>query len=229
MKKMTVTAFVPMKGHSARVPNKNIRPLAGKPLFHWITLALLAARRVDRVVIETDSDRIAEDAARSFPSLTVLRRPRELWGDDVPMNSIIEFHMSMVASDVYFQTHSTNPLLRASTMDLAIERFLAPGDHDSLFAVNVWRTRFFWSDGRPVNHNPDELLPTQDLPPLLEENSNMYIFTKQSFAKRKHRIGTKPLMFEMEYSEAIDIDEMAQFKLADALMTLRLEEGTAAA
>ena len=94
---MTVTAFVPMKGHSARVPNKNIRPLAGKPLYHWITLSLLNAKRVDRVVIETDSDRIADDAKRNFPGLTILRRPKELWGDDTPMNKIIAFHMSEVA------------------------------------------------------------------------------------------------------------------------------------
>lgn len=226
---MTVTAFVPMKGHSARVPNKNIRPLAGKPLYHWITLSLLGAKRVDRVVIETDSDRIAEDVQKNFPRLTVLRRPEALWGDDVPMNKIIAFHISEVKSDVYVQSHSTNPLLRSSTVDRAIEQFLAPGDHDSLFAVNVWRTRFFWSDGRPVNHNPDELLPTQDLPPLLEENSNIYIFTKESFAQRNHRIGKNPVMFEMEYSEAIDIDEMSHFKLADALMTIRLEEESAAA
>ena len=132
-------------------------------------------------------------------------------------------------SDIYLQSHSTNPLLRSSTIDRAVDKFLTPGDHDSLFAVNVWRTRFFWTDGRPVNHNPDELLPTQDLPPLLEENSNIYIFTKESFAKRNHRIGKKPMMFEMEYAEAIDIDEMSHFKLADALMTLRLEEETAAA
>ena len=226
---MTVTAFVPMKGHSARVPNKNIRPLSGKPLYHWITISLLNARLVDKVVIETDSDRIAEDAARNFPGLTILRRPESLWGDDTPMNKIIAFHMSQVESDIYLQTHSTNPLLRSTTIDRAIERYLQPGEHDSLFAVNVWRTRFFWSDGRPVNHNPDELIPTQDLPPLLEENSNIYIFTKESFSQRNHRIGKKPVMFEMDYAEAIDIDEMAQFKLADALMTLRLEEESAAA
>src|SRR5687768_3326832 len=103
---MTVTAFVPMKGHSARVPNKNIKPLAGKPLYHWIILSLLAATRVDRVVIETDADHIANDAAAAFPKLTVLRRPQELWGDEVPMNRIIEFHMSAVDSDIYLQTHS---------------------------------------------------------------------------------------------------------------------------
>ncbi len=221
---MTVTAFVPMKGHSARVPNKNIRPLAGKPLYHWITLALLGAKRVDQVVIETDADHIAADAAQTFPELKILRRPRELWGDEVPMNKIIEFHMSMVESDVYLQTHSTNPLLRSATIDRAVERFLKPGDHDSLFAVNVWRTRFFWPDGRPVNHNPDELIPTQDLPPLLEENSNIYLFTRQSFAKRNHRIGRSPILFQMDYFEAIDIDEMSHFKLADALMRARLEE-----
>jgi CMP-N-acetylneuraminic acid synthetase len=221
---MTVTAFVPMKGHSARVPNKNIRPLAGKPLYHWIVNALVAAKRVDHVVIETDADHIAADAAANFPQLSILRRPAELWGDEVPMNRVIEFHMSAVNSGIYLQTHSTNPLLRSTTIDRAIEEFVAPGNHDSLFSVTAWRTRFFWRDGRPVNHDPNELVPTQALPPLLEENSNIYLFTKESFAKRRHRIGTSPILFQMDYLEAVDIDEMSHFALAEALMQTRLKE-----
>ncbi len=221
-----VVAIVPMKGHSARVPKKNLRPMCGRPLYHWITKTLLAAKGVDRVVIETDSDEIEADVAASFPDITVLRRPVHLHGDDTPMNAVLDNAMRQLPQDaIFLQSHSTNPLLKVATVEKALADYLADGDHDSLFAVTRWQTRFFWADGRPVNHNPDELLPTQDLPPLYEENSNLYIFTRDSFDKRGHRIGTAPKMYEMEYIEAVDIDEIQHFDLAEALLERAIARG----
>jgi CMP-N-acetylneuraminic acid synthetase len=215
-------ALLPMKGNSVRVPRKNLRLFCGRPLYHWIVLALASAKQVERVVVETDSNEIEHDVRAHFPDVQVLRRPAELCGDDVAMNLVIENAMRQLPGDIFLQTHSTNPLLTGATIDKALEAFLAPGPHDSLFAVNVWRTRFFWEDGRPVNHNPDELLPTQNLPALLEENSNIYIFTRQGFPKRRHRIGTNPILFRMDFIEAVDIDEVVHFEMAEALMERRL-------
>nr|ADI18714.1 cmp-n-acetylneuraminic acid synthetase [uncultured Rhizobiales bacterium HF4000_32B18] len=229
-----VIAIVPMKGHSARVPKKNLKPMCGRPLYHWITRTLLAADGVDRVVIETDADEIEADVAASFPQIEVLRRPVHLHGDDVPMNAVLDDAMRQLEARletgaVFLQSHSTNPLLKSATVAAALARYLAPGDHDSLFAVTRWQTRFFWADGRPVNHNPDELLPTQDLPPLYEENSNLYVFTRESFDKRGHRIGTAPKMYEMEYIEAVDIDEIQHFDLAEALLERAIARGEVSA
>ncbi len=217
-------AILPMKGNSVRVPRKNLRLFCGRPLYHWIVLALADATTVERTVVETDSDEIEADVRANFPAVEVLRRPMELQGDDVPMNLVLENAMRQLPGDLFIQTHSTNPLLRGETIDRAVSAFAEPGPHDSLFAVNVWRTRFFWEDGRPVNHNPDELIPTQNLPALLEENSNIYIFTRASFAKRRHRIGTEPMLFRMEFTEAVDIDEMTHFMMAEALMHQRLRQ-----
>lgn len=216
-----VTAIVPMKGHSARVPNKNIRPMCGRPLFHWILRALLDVREIERVVVETDSDHIAEDAIANFP-VTILRRPRELEGDEVPMNKLIEFHMSVLKAPVYLQTHSTNPLLTPDSISRAIRAYRRKGDHDSLFSVTELKTRLFWPDGRAMNHDPNELIPTQDLPPVYEENSNIYIFTEESFRKRSHRIGLRPLMFPVHRGEAVDIDELIDFHFAESLMQDRI-------
>jgi N-acylneuraminate cytidylyltransferase len=216
-----VTAIVPMKGHSARVPNKNIRPLCGRPLYHWIVKALLETPEIERVVVETDADHIAADAARNFP-VAILRRPKALEGDEVAMNRLIEFHMSQLKAPVYLQTHSTNPLLTPPTISAAIGAYRAPGDHDSLFSVTALRTRLFRADGSALNHNPDELIPTQDLPPVFEENSNIYMFTEESFHKRGHRIGLKPLLFPIAREEAVDIDEMMDFRFAESLMEERL-------
>jgi N-acylneuraminate cytidylyltransferase len=213
-----------MKGHSARVPRKNLRPLGGRPLFHWIVETLTAARRIDPVVVETDSDEIAEAAQQAFPHIVLLRRPDHLVGDEVAMNRLIEFHMSQLTGGHFLQTHATNPLLTPETVDRAVAAYeagLAVGN-DSLFSVNVWQTRFFWADGKPVNHDPDELLPTQQLPPLFEENSNLYLFSRDSFAKRSHRIGIDPVMLPMEQTEAIDIDTESSFRMAEVLVAMLL-------
>ena len=91
-------------------------------------------------------------------------------------------------------------------------------DYDSLFSVTKWQTRLYWDADRPINHNPHELLRTQDLPPVYEENSNIYIFSKSSFRKAgEQRIGLKAQMFEINKIEAIDIDEEADFIMAERL------------
>ena len=69
-----ILALVPMKGHSERVPNKNIRPLAGKPAFHWIIETLSKSKYIKEIVINTDSPEIADDAKKNF-KVTILKRP----------------------------------------------------------------------------------------------------------------------------------------------------------
>ena len=76
--------------------------------------------------------------------------------------------------------------------------------------------------GRPVNHNPAILLQTQDLPPIYEENSCIYIFTRQDLLKRRNRLGERPYLFEIDAAEAWDIDEELDFKISELLMSQRL-------
>ncbi len=224
---MHVTALLPMKGHSERVPNKNIRPFAGRPLYHRVAEVLQACERIDAIIINTDSDVIADDAIKHFSKVRIIVRPMELRGDFVPMNDIIGYDLKMTDGEHYLQTHSTNPLLTKNTVDAAIkEYFNAISAYDSVFSVTRLQTRLYWENGQPVNHNPDELIRTQDLPPVFEENSNFFIFSKASFAGAGNkRIGSKPMMFPMEKLEAIDIDEEADFRLAEVLYRMRAEGG----
>lgn len=216
-----LTALIPMKWHSSRVPGKNVRPLCGRPMFHWIVDALLQVQDIERVVIETDSDQIAEDAARNFP-VTVLRRPPELLGDEVGINPLLTYHMSQIDAPVYLQTHSTNPLISAETIRQAIQAWRAPGNHDCLFTVSPIQQRFYWPDGRPINHSLSEVIQTQNLTPLMAENSCLYILTKQSFTARGHRIGERPLLFPTPPLESVDVDNEWDFTMAEQLMAMRL-------
>ncbi len=218
-----IKALIFMKERSERVPHKNIRPLCGRPLFHWILDTLTASGHIAEIIINTDSRAIADDAASHF-DVTIHTRPPHLL--DIRSNEasqIIEYDLSRTSGDWFLQTHSTNPLLTTATLDRAIEKFFVQDSHDSLFSVTPLQTRFYFADGRPVNHDPDHLIPTQELPPLYEENSCIYLFSRDVFDRHRVRFGTSPLLFPIDRREAVDIDEPYDFDVAEALMAARLK------
>lgn len=212
-----------MKAHSERVPNKNIRNFCGKPLYYAVLSTLLKSEYIDKVVINTDSDIIKEDALKNFERVAIIDRPKEIQGDYVSMNDIIAHDLSKIGGEHFLQTHSTNPLLQSSTIDLAIETYFKNlNQFDSLFSVTRLQTRLYRKDGTPVNHDSNELLRTQDLPSVYEENSNFYIFSKKSFADAgESRIGLKPQFFEINKLEAVDIDEPEDWEIAEILYERR--------
>lgn len=219
---MKIAALVPMRHHSQRVPGKNYRPLAGRPLFQHILETLRTVSEIDTVIVDTDSEPVMDGVRRLFPDVKLIARPEHLRADDVPMNDILLYDTAQVQADFYLQTHSTNPLLRAETISRGIKSFLSDyPKYDSLFSVTRLQTRLYWQDGRAINHNPLELLQTQDLPPVYEENSCVYLFTRENLERKKHRIGDKPFMFEIDADEAWDIDEELDFEIADFLMRKR--------
>jgi len=212
-----IIALVPMKANSERVPDKNIRDLAGKPLFHWIMDALSKSKYISEIVINTDSKEIAKNAKENF-NVTILERPDYLLGDMVSIQPLIEYDLSKTDGGYYLQTHSTNPLLKAETINSAIETFFSQNIHDALFTVTSIKTRFYWPNGKGINHNPKQLIRTQDLEPIFEENSCMYIFSRETNIKTKNRLGSKPMMFPMERLESIDIDDIEDFYWAEYLI-----------
>jgi CMP-N-acetylneuraminic acid synthetase len=223
---MRVVALLPMRHASVRVPGKNYRPFAGRPLYHHILEGLRACPRIAEVVIDTDSDLLREDAEKHFPGVIVLERPEHLRPDTTPMNDVLLNTISQIEADFYLQTHSTNPLVRPGTIDRAVGALLeAYPIHDSLFSVTRLQTRLWDQLTRPVNHNPAILLRTQDLPPIYEENSCLYLFTGATLRGRHNRIGERPLLFEIERLEALDIDEELDFRVAEFLFHQRALEG----
>ncbi len=218
-----ITALVPLRHHSQRVPGKNYRPLAGKPLYQHVIEMLLAVPEISQVVVNTDSEPVMDGLRASYPQVVIIERPEHLRADTIPMNEILSYDTARVDADFYLQTHSTNPLLKAETVSRAVQRFLASYPaFDSLFSVTRLQTRLWDALTRPVNHNPAILLQTQDLPPIYEENSCIYIFSRQNLLARRNRLGERPLMFEIPRLEAVDIDEEADFEIADLLMRRRL-------
>lgn len=218
----SVVALVPMRHDSERVPGKNYRSFAGRPLYHHIVGSLLACPSIDTVAIDTDSELIAADAADAFPEVRLIRRPAHLTDGRIPMNDVLLHDVGEVAGDYYLQTHSTNPLLTSETIERGISEFLdAVPRYDSLFSVTRLHKRFWTEDGRPMNHDPSVLLRTQDLPPVLEENSCMYLFSRAGLERSGSRIGDRPLLYPIPADEAWDIDEEVDFQVTEFLHELR--------
>lgn len=212
-------ALIPMKGHSERVPNKNLRPFLSQPLCYYVINSLLEAFYVDSVYVNTDSSAIKNKIRQLFGErVEIIDRPLAIQSDFVSMNTIIDYDLSQLDGEYFLQTHSTNPLLKAETIDKAIEDFLNNQDgYDSLFTVDRIQGRLYRENLTPVNHNPMEMLRTQDLPPIYMENSNLYVFTRSSFNREKCRVGKNPMIFEMSKLESVDIDIEEDFILAELI------------
>ncbi len=220
-------ALLPMRAGSKRVPKKNIRFFNGKPLFYYVLNSLVKAHLISKIIINTDDDEIVS-LAKNFISqnnlegsqIDIHNRPKSLGGDHVSMNEVIAYDLEKVQDEENFiQVHATSPLLSSETIDKAIECYFNKIDqHDSVVSVTKLQERFYDESFSPVNHSPDKLLRTQDLPPLYTENSAFYIFSRTSFYESdEKRIGKRPYYYILNKLESTDIDEEEDFRIAEAL------------
>ena len=213
-----IVALVPMRHSSERVSGKNYRAFCGKPLFSYVVASLSACPKISKIVVDTDSSVIKDYLTKEFPHVKLIDRPEHLRAGEVPMNDVLLHDVGLVNADFYLQTHSTNPLISPNTITQAVEHFLKKrNSYDSLFSVTRIQVRLWDALCRAVNHNQSILLRTQDLPPLFEENSCLYIFSRHTLEESHNRIGRRPLMFEIDRAEAWDIDEEIDFELAEFL------------
>ncbi len=229
MTKPKIVALLPMKANSSRVPGKNFKDFCGKPLFRWILDSLLAVEEIDQVIINTDAREIlAENGLVDTDRIVIRDRKKEICGDDVSMNIVLADDVANVDADIYMMTHTTNPLLSSSTIRQAIKQYkeaLSVNKADSLFTVNKVQTRFYTEACKPINHDPDNLIPTQDLEPWFEENSNLYLFNRDSFSSTNARIGSKPMMMVSPALECSDIDTPDDWDRAVVMTHYMLDKG----
>jgi len=210
-----ITAIVPIKEHSERFPRKNFREFNGRPLYHWILDTLESVDEIDDIIVNTDADEIIETVPKKY-NVEVSIRPERLRSDEVTTN-IIQYEIDRIDSDIYVHTYCTCPLLNSETISDAIQQFVDSDSHDSLLPVTKYQKRFYNADFEPINHDPQDLSRSQDLEPVYEDNSVLFIYTEQTFEKTGNRIGENPLPFEIDELEAIEIDYLHEFDLAESL------------
>jgi N-acylneuraminate cytidylyltransferase len=215
----SITALVPIKRHSERLAEKNFRNFNGRPLYHWIVDTLTSVSEINEIIINTDSERVMKEAPELF-DVEISERPKHLRGDKSTTN-IIKYEVEQNASDIYIHTYATNPLLSAETISTAIDKFITDETVDSLLPVTPLRRRFYNSNFEPINHDPHELVPTQHMEPIYEDNDALYMYTEKAIERTGHRIGENPMIFEIDKIEATDIDDKSDFRLAECLHKIK--------
>ena len=207
---MKIAAIIPIKYKSSRVPGKNFKLINNKPLFYYIINTLYSCNYIYSIIINYDKEDvkniISDYLNKDYLSKIIFyKRPEKLVGCHISTNKLIEDTILNLKDDydLYLQTHVTNPLLSVKTITETIIKYNSvKNTYDSLFTVKQLQTRLYNKDSKALNHDPSNLIPTQDLDPLYEENSCIYIFNTKTFFTNKKIIGNNPFLFVMNDYES---------------------------
>ncbi len=218
---MRTVAVIPARGGSKTIPLKNIQEVAGRPLIHYVINACLRADSVDRTVVSTDHERIAE-VARECGADVPFMRPAEFAGDLVTLDPVIHHAVTTLEAqegapiDVVLTVQPTCPLLKAETIDKCV-RTLLEGEYDSVIMVKEIR-HLYW---RRVNGNFQPLFEKrvnrQELEPLYSETGAVFA-SRRSIITPEDRLGTNIGHVIGSEEEAIDIDTEIDLRVAELII-----------
>lgn len=218
---MRWVAYMPLRGGSKSIPGKNIRPLAGVPLFAWSLQSAIDSGCFDEIWVGTDDAAIRAAVEKRFAGQVQLfeRSPATCTDEASTESALLEF-AGKVRFDVICLVQATSPMTRAADFVAAREQFLAQ-DADSL--VTGTRTkRFFWSAaGEPLNYDPAARHRRQDFAGSFIENGAFYFTRREVLEVQQCRLGGSISVFEMPEESALEIDEPDDWATAEDLLEQR--------
>lgn len=232
-----VHVVLPCRKGSQRIIDKNTRPFAGHPdgLLGVKLEQLARCRRVASLVVTTDDPVVMEisraHAARIPYPVHVIPRPEALAASGT-LDDFVAYIPTIVEAGVVLWTHVTSPFFGNHEIDDAIaayDREVTGGAHDSLMGVSRIQT-FLWDEGgRCISHDRAAVKwpQTQDLEPIYEVNSSVFMIDRDAMAARADRIGDRPYLLETVKLASFDIDWPDDFEMAERLMAIQAERDAA--
>ena len=212
---MKVVAVVPMKLNNQRLANKNIKEFSnGKVLCQYILETLLKVKKIDEIYVYCSNKKIKQYLPNN---IKYLKRSELLDQDTTKMNEVLKEFSKEIDADIYVMTHATSPFVSYESIDDALE-YVINEKNDSALAVKKVQD-FLWLDNKPFNYELENIPRTQDLKPLYMETSGFYIYRKNIIEEHGRRVGFNPYLKEVNEIEAIDIDELGDFQIADAIIS----------
>lgn len=223
---MKIAVQIPIKSRSStRVPNKNFRDISGKPMFAWAIDELLKIDEFDvDIYIDSEGERAFDLISQHYGKQEALKyHKRNPWlAEDHANGNHLLNHFSVLNPDydVYVQLFITAVTLRGDVVREAMAKFLRSLDeNDSMFLVTE-ECGWVWYQGEAVNYDPTRLngLPRSQDAQYFKETTGLYAITKDALFRTGCRIGTNPMLYEVDRFSSVDIDTMEDFAEAEAIL-----------
>lgn len=206
-------SVIPVKLNNERLANKNIKLLGGRPLIYYIQSSLLKIPLINERYVYCSDECICTYLK---DGMTYLPRPAFLNENTTNFTQIFGEFSKQIEADIYIYAHATSPFVKIETIQNCIEKVMT-GEYDSAFtAVKI--QDFLWKDGQAWNFDASNIPRSQDLDVLYRETSGVYVFRKEVFERYRRRVGIQPYIKEVGYREAVDINTLADFELAEKLL-----------
>lgn len=211
------TAYIPIKLVSERIKNKNFLNINGKPLFKYVIENLLDIDLIDEILINYDAEEVKDKISEHFENIKFVKRLDNMMDPKESVNKLISSDLDNIKNEFIIQTHVTNPMVSKNTFVDALNCYMK--NKKALFSVTEHRSRFYSDELKEVNHDMKILLPTQELNPIFEENSNFYVFSKNQFLRNDlNRISKNSDIFKVSKFESFDIDTYEDLELVKLLI-----------
>ena len=225
---MKVTCFLPCRAGSERVKNKNTRQFAGVEggLLKIKLDQLIRCPLIDTIVLSTDDQKVIDVSKPYGSRIRLDKRPPELATSDTSTDELINYVPKIISEPHIMWTHVTSPFAGEEVYTKAISEYfkvIRAGKLDSLMSVTPLRVHVWDKKGEPVNYIREQLRwpRSQQVDPLFEVNSAVFINSRDNYLKFKDRIGARPFLFEMERTDSLDIDYEDDFMLAESIFRFR--------
>ncbi len=217
---MRIVGFIPSKLNSERLPQKNVRMLGNTPLVNYVMRTLNKVELIDDSIIFASEPSIVKYIEKGL-KYTFMERPPYLDTNEAKVQDFVGEFLKREKAEIIVLLHITSPFIKPETVSECLKKVIS-GENDSAFAAQEVR-RFAWYQGKPLNYSLEKPIPrTQDMEPIVFEQSGLYVFRREVFVTQAQRISSNPFIKLVNAFEGHDIDTLEDFQLAELILEKQL-------
>ena len=220
---MSTIALIPARGGSKGIPRKNIKLFNSKPLIYWSIQTALNSNYVDRVIVSTDDEEIAE-VAKSYSAEVPFLRPKKFASDQSPgIDPVIHALENIPNVDNILLLQPTSPFRETKHIE-EIFQLSAKYNSDSVVSISLFKKHvdmfFYLNDKKKLTAYNDKIksLPRQQYQNIYTLNGSLYLSTKDSLCTNKSFVTPKTIGYVMSDKYSLDIDTQLDWDLAEFIM-----------
>jgi CMP-N-acetylneuraminic acid synthetase len=234
--KYKIIAIIPARGGSKGLPRKNIKPLLGEPLLAWTIEQAKSSKYIDKVIVSTEDNEIAE-ISRKYSAEVPFLRPKELARDDSPTSEAIIHALNWFEErgeyfDIVVLLEPTSPLRAVEDIDKCVEILISNTKAKAIVSVAKLESshpefNVVINEGgfirKPDGTTNFKVLRRQDLKDIYFFEGSIYISEVGSLKQKRTFYHESTLAYVVPKYKSLEVDELCDFICIDALMKAKMD------